>query len=60
MLRGTVEDAQEVSTADATTATKHRTPGYEHWPEQRRRRLVTEEYEYEFSFHYANVTVNRL
>ena len=34
--------------ADASTATNHRTPGYERWPEQQHRRLVTEEYEYEF------------
>ena len=45
--------------ADAATATNNKTPGYERWPEQKRRRLVTEEYEYEFPFHYANVTVNR-
>ena len=40
-------------------ATNHQTPGYERWPEQKRRWLVTEEYEYDFPFHYANVTVNR-
>ena len=45
--------------ADASTTTNNKTPGYERWPEQRRRRLVTEEYEYEFPFHYANITVDR-
>ena len=45
--------------ADASTTTNNKTPGYERWPEQRRRRLITEEYEYEFPFHYANVTVHR-